>query len=125
MIITITDIQHDQQRYKTCGDWQWDKKGNLLITVSDMKNWKYNFLVAFHEQIEVMLCRDRGITQEEVDNFDLEYEARRPEGDISEPGDSSMAPYYNEHQLATKMEKEMAAALNVDWEDYNETVVNL
>lgn len=125
MLITITDIPHEQQRYETVGDWQWDKKGNLLITISDMSNWRYNFLVAFHEQIEVMLCRARGISQKEVDTFDISYEALRPEGDTSEPGDDPKAPYYKEHQFATKLEREMAKELNVDWEAYNETVINL
>src|SRR5271168_4307441 len=108
MLITIVTIPHDQQRYETCGDWQWDKKGNLLITVSDMKNWRKNFLVAYHELIEVMLCRARSISQQEVDGFDLQYEAVRPPDDItSEPGDSPLAPYNKEHVFATKQEREM------------------
>lgn len=125
MIITIVDIKHEQQRYPTVGDWQWTKQGNLSITISDMKDWRYNFLVAFHEQIEVMLCRQRGITQEEVDNWDLEFEARREDGNVDEPGDDPRAPYYMEHKLATKMEMELAKELGVDWEKYNETVINL
>ena len=125
MLITITDIKHEQQRYPTVGDWVWDANGNLLITISDMGDWRYNFLVAFHEQVEVMLCRKRGITQEEVDQFDMAYEAQRKEGDTSEPGDSRLAPYYNEHQFATKLEREMARELGVDWDDYNEKVLSL
>jgi hypothetical protein len=125
MLITITDIKHNQQRYPTVGDWVWDANGNLLITISDMGDWRYNFLIAFHELIEVMLCRKRGITQEEVDQFDMVYEKQRKENDFSEPGDSRLAPYYNEHQFATKMEREMARELGVDWDDYNEKVLSL
>src|SRR5258706_10041977 len=125
MIITIIIIDHKQQRYKTVGDWQWDKKGNLIITVSNMKDWRYNFLVAFHEQIEVMLCRARGITQEQVDNFDIEYEARRLPTDESEPGDSVLAPYHNEHMFATKLEIEMAKELGVDWNEYENKINSL
>lgn len=125
MLITIIDIKHEQQRYETVGDWQWDEKGNLVITISDMGDWRYNFLVAFHEQVEVMLCRKRGITQEEVDQFDMAYESQRKENDTSEPGDSRLAPYYNEHQFATKLEREMARELGVDWDDYCEKVNSL
>ena len=125
MLITIAVIEHDQQRYATCGDWQWDTRGNLLITVSDTGNWKYNLLIARHELDEAVLCRDRGITQKEVDQFDMIYEEQRKEGDFSEPGDSKLAPYYNEHQFATKQEQVMAQELGVDWEEYDKTVSSL
>lgn len=121
----MVDIKHSQQRYPTVGDWMWDKRGNLAITSSDMGNWKYNYLVKFHELVEVMLCRDRGITQDEVDDFDKEYEARREEGDTSEPGDSKLAPYYKEHQFATKLERLMAKELGVDWREYDKAVSSL
>ena len=125
MIITIVNIQHEQQRYETVGDWQWDDGGNLTITVSDMGDWKYNFLVAFHELVEVMLCRARGIPQKEVDEFDIVYEAMRKDGDTSEPGDSPLAPYCKEHRTATNMERVMAEELEVVWEEYDEAVGNL
>jgi len=125
MIISVITIPHDKQRYPTVGDWIWDKDGNLCIFISNMKNWRYEFLVAFHELIEVMLCRERGIAQDQVDNFDLEYEARREEGDLSEPGDSPLAPYTNEHKFATKLERLMAEELGVDWSEYDQTVSSL
>lgn len=73
--IVIKTIPHEGQRYATVGDWQWKSDGRLVITVSDMKDWKKEFLVVFHELAEVMLCRARGITQEQVDRFDIDYEA--------------------------------------------------
>lgn len=125
MLITIVVIDHAQQRYETIGDWQWSSKGDLTITVSDMKDWRYNLLVARHELDEAILCRDKSISQKEVDQFDVAYEAVRLDGDTSEPGDDPKAPYYNEHQFATKLEREMARELNVDWEKYNEAVNSL
>ena len=123
--ISIRTIDHNDQRYPTVGDWIWDKNGDLIINVSDMGNKKYEFLVAFHELIEVMLCKERGITQAEVDDFDIAYEARRNFGDTSEPGDSLKAPYYNEHQFATCLERLMALELGVNWGEYDEKVNNL
>ncbi len=126
MMILISTIDHSKQRYDTCGDWQWNKYGNLSITVSDMKDWRYNFLVGFHELIEVMLCRARGVTQEQVDDFDKEYEARRlPEDTTSEPGDSILAPYHKEHIFATKLEQLMAEELGVDWNMYENKINSL
>src|SRR6266496_3210353 len=122
LITTIVDIKHDQQRYNTIGDWIYDDKGNLLITVSRMNNWKYEFLIAFHEQIESALCKARGISQEDVDNFDMEFESRRQDGDFSEPGDSQLAPYHKEHMIASVMERAMAIELDVEWEEYDKTV---
>ena len=123
--ISIRTIKHDDQRYPTVGDWIWSKNGDLIINVSDMGNKKYEFLVAFHELIEVMLCKERGITQEEVDYFDIGYEAKRNFGDNSEPGDDTKAPYYNEHQFATCLERLMALELGVNWKEYDEKVNSL
>lgn len=125
MRISIRTIPHDTQRYPTVGDWIWDKNGDIIITVSDMKNKKFEFLVAFHELIETMLCKERGIKQEEVDDFDISYEAKRNFGDDSEPGDSLKAPYYNEHQFATCLERLMALELGVNWKEYDEKVSSL
>lgn len=125
MRISIRTIPHSQQRYPTVGDWIWDKNGDLIICISDMGNKKYEFLVALHELIEVMLCKERGITQLEVDDFDIAYEAKRNYGDFSEPGDDPKAPYYNEHQFATCLERLMALELGVNWKEYDEKVSSL
>lgn len=128
--IRIKTINHKEQRYDTCGDWVWEKNkaGHRILTiyVSDMCDWKKEFLVAFHELIEVTLCKERHIPQEIVDNFDLEYEARRAEDDLtSEPGDSEQAPYHKEHVFATELEKKMAKELGMDWENYEKTIYSL
>lgn len=122
--INIKFIPHTEQRYETCGDWWFD--GNTLnIRVSDMGNWKYNCLVALHEMIEVLLCKDRGITTEEVDAFDINFEKNRPEGNTDEPGDDKNAPYRLEHFFATSLERLMAGELKVDWKEYDNAVNQL
>lgn len=129
MEIKIKTIPHSKQRYDTVGDWEWDKNGNLTVSVSDMDNWKYEFLVAFHELAEVMLCKDRGISQESVDEFDISFEKIRQQfpktiGD-QEPGNMSSAPYNKEHAVATQLEYILAQELGVNWNDYDESVNNL
>lgn len=117
MNITIKTIPHTEHRYETVGDWWFDKDG-LQIRVSTVGDWKAEALVAFHELAEALVCQKQGVTQEEVDTFDLEYEAERQSGDESEPGNDPTAPYYNAHQFATIVEKMLARELGVNWQDY-------
>lgn len=124
MRIVIDTLPHAEQRYETCGDWFEDPDGTWRIRVSELPTKiamfpeKFAFLVAFHELVEMALCRANGITQERVDEFDLAYA-----GDREEPGDDDSAPYHEQHQLASGLERTMAALLRVDWEEY-ECAVN-
>jgi hypothetical protein len=121
--ITIETIPHDQQRYPTCGDWWEDANGDLQIRVSDTGNPDFESLVGLHELVEVLLCRKRGITTEQVDAFDKAFEAARIEGNDDEPGDDPKAPYRKEHFFATNIEALMSAELGVNWQEY-EAVLN-
>ena len=122
----IETISHKAQKYPTVGDWRNDPDGTLRIRVSDMKNEDYEFLIALHELVEQHLCKKRGITFEAVDEFDIEFERQRAKSlslSTAEPGDNRFAPYRNEHCIATGVERIVAAALGVNWSDY-ETAVN-
>jgi hypothetical protein len=125
MNITIKPIPHDEQRYPTVGDWVYDNDGNLIIVVSDMGDWKLNALVGLHELVEVLLCKNDGVTQKQVDDFDIDYESKRKPGDESEPGDSPDAPYQSQHCIATGFERVMAAELGVKWEEYEAKINSL
>ncbi len=125
MRIIINTIPHDQQRYPTVGDWEWDGD-KLTILVSDMRNWRYEMLVAFHEIAEALICKHRGISEESVTEFDMQYEkSRKLDDNDSEPGDSLNAPYYQEHQFATCVERLLARELGVDWNTYDGVVSGL
>jgi hypothetical protein len=124
MRVTIEVIPNEKQRYPTVGDWQWDGD-HLTISVSEMDNWRYEMLVAFHELAECLICKHRGVDQAVVDAFDIKYEDSRPADDVSEPGDDPTAPYYREHQFATCVERLLSRELDVSWKQYDETVVNL
>ena len=69
--VVITTIPHTKQRYNTCGDWQFASDGTLMIRVSKMSDWKRSLLVARHELDEAFLCTARGITEKQVDDYDL------------------------------------------------------
>ena len=125
MKFQLRKIPHSEQRYETCGDWVILEDGSIRISVSDMGNEDYAFLVALHEAVEVWLCKKRGITDAEVSAFDIEYEKNRPEGDESEPGDDPNAPYRKEHFFATNIERMIALELGVDWAQYDKAVMSL
>jgi hypothetical protein len=127
--IEISFIPHDKQRYPTVGDWRLvhglgDEK-ILSITVSELSDWRYEALVAVHELVEVLQCQNDGVSQEAVDQFDMEYEKNRPEGDESEPGDDPKAPYKKQHFFATNVEALLSDKLGVDWKPYEKEVQSL
>lgn len=125
MKITIETIPNDQQRYPTAGDWYYDEKGDLHIRVSMLGDWRMESLVAIHELVEVLLCKHRGITQEQVDRFDIEFEKNRGDEDNREPGDEPNAPYQREHCLATSVERLLCAEFDLKWDDYAAAIENL
>lgn len=125
MNIRIETIPHGQQRYPTVGDWFFDSHGDLVIKVSELGDWRYEALVAVHELVEVLLCKHQGVSQEEVDKFDIEFEKARVEGNVDEPGDDVRAPYRRQHCLATAIERVMAAEFGVAWNDYNDAIQKL
>jgi len=120
MKIMIETVPHEEQRYTTCGDWYADNDGVLHIRVSKLSDARRELLVAVHELVEVILCDNDGVTQAVVDTFDKEYEANRPEGNFDEPGDDPKAPYCRQHCIATGVERILAAALGVNWKEYEE-----
>jgi hypothetical protein len=136
--ITIKTIPQKDQRYETIGDYWFDAacQGppkdhcDLEIRVSDTGNWKYEALLAIHELVEVLLCKDRRIAEPDIMAFDKAFEARRTglhggpewsEGPAidDEPGDDPAAPYGKEHRFAENIERLVAAELSVNWAQYD------
>lgn len=124
MNIKIEIIPHEQQRYTTCGDWIFDEKGDLTIRISKLSDWRREMLVAVHELVEVLLCKHDGVTQEVVDDFDMNKFSYEDHPD-EEPGDSPDAPYKKQHCLATAVERMLAAELGVDWKPYEDELETL
>ncbi len=125
MKIIIESIPHEEHRYTTVGDWFYDADGTLRIKVSKLSDWRYEALVAIHELVEVMLCKQAGITVAETDKFDKEFEAKRTEDNDEEPGDQPEAPYVRQHCIATGIERLLAAELGVNWKPYDKELIDL
>lgn len=124
--IIVKVIPHNQQRYETVGDWFYNPDNKTLwIFVSQMNDWRYEYLVAQHEQIEAALCIQRGIDEKATTAFDIKFEQNRQEGNTDEPGDDPKAPYRAEHFFATTIERLIAAELGVDWFEYDKAIMEL
>ena len=121
-MIVIEVINHKEQRYPTLGDWEFSQpvvgRENLLIRVSDTGVSEFNQLIAIHELIEALLCKVNGVTQQEVDEWDMSHL------ELPEPGDHIQAPYHMEHYFASIIEHMVATEMGVVWEDYEQAVEN-
>jgi hypothetical protein len=122
--INIETIPIEEMRYDTVGDY-YEESGIRQFRIADMKNEDYEFLVLIHEMIEEHLTRKRGISEESITAFDVEFEKNRKEGNIDEPGHDINAPYHKEHVFAECIERLIAQELGVDWKKYDDTVNTL
>ena len=118
--IIIEVIPHDWQRYETVGDYYFDDNGVLHVKVSEMEDNRHELLVAVHELVEVLQTEHNGVREEDIAVFDKEFESRRAEGNVDEPGDDPKAPYRIEHCIATSVERLLCALFGVDWKTYEE-----
>lgn len=125
MKITIETIPHEEQRYPTVGDWVFNLDGDLQIFVSEMRDSQVEFLVGIHELVEAMVCKIWGVTQEEVDKFDMEYEANRTLDNMEDPGDDPGAPYHSEHVFAGIIERLVAHEMGIKWSEYEKEIAKL
>ena len=117
MNIKISVVKPEQMRPTVDGaDWFWTPAGDLEVQVGPMSDWRREVLLAMHETIEAILCKEKGITQEQVDAFDLEY-AKTNDNDC-DAGDDPSAPYFGEHCVATIIERMLCVQLGDDWSAY-------
>lgn len=85
------------------GDWHFDDDGTLHVKViGESLDMPWAFLFALHELIEAILCKQDGVSQAQVDQFDAKW---RGDG---EPGDAPGAPYRTQHRRAMLIEHQMA-----------------
>ncbi len=121
----VRTIPHHLQRYDTVGDYWTDDNGVLQLRVSELGDWRYEFLVVFHELAEKAITRHLGVLESDIDKFDIEYEKGRQAGNYDEPGDDCRSPYHEAHVVATYLERELSVYLGVDWQMYDKKVKEL
>ena len=124
--IIYKSIPHNEHRYDTCGDY-FSVGDQVHFRVSNTKP-EYQLLVLIHELVEWFLITKKGIRIEDIDLFDKEFEKLRLSSYLigdQEPGDMVSAPYHEEHQTATQIEKFIATKLGVDWNKYDKSINKL
>lgn len=117
--IEIKTISQKEQRYVTVGDY-WKEGEKDIFRISDCKNRKYEWMLAIHELIEKALNESKGITNEQVDAFDLTQKDLE-----EEPGDEPNCPYRDAHCFATAVERILCAAMGISWKEYDQFLSNL
>lgn len=145
-LVTVDTVEHTSQRYDTWADWEVDwmvdlddpidvqPVPNLKVTVSRVNNWRYEYLSFLHEFLEATLCLHLGISQAQVDHFDIDYEERRMKGErwaacgceiTDDPGSDLHAPYRVAHLYAESVEYGLAKLLEVDPKEYDAAFIAL
>lgn len=113
-------------RYPSCGDYFEDSKG-VHFRVAALGDAQLEGLVLLHEIVEYLWVKAHKVPISSIDRFDKKFERERARGKHGndEPGDCESAPYYEGHQDATFVEEYMAAAIGVDWNEYEKVVNSL
>lgn len=125
--IHIKTIPHKEQRCEgNVGDYFWENNGqDLQVRVSMLGDWRYEFLVAVHEMIELFLCHRLGISEPTIQAFDEEYYRQEELGVVSgysEAGADPRAPYHVQHMIADGIERILGVLLGVNQKEYEAAI---
>lgn len=112
---------NDIMRYNTCGDYYAINKYITKIDIKRQLNEDYEFLIMIHELIEEHLTRKRGIKEEEIMKFDMEWENRIDK--VDEPGNQDDCIYKKEHRFAENIERLICQELKIDWFEYEKNLI--
>ncbi|SRR5229473_188058 len=114
MNVKMLVIDHRDQRYDTVGDWFFDptEPDTLLIFISKCSDWRFEQCVFIHELTEAVLCKARGITAKQVDDWDFKHEETGADFCITG------APYEQEHYTACIPELFLGKELGINYDKY-------
>jgi hypothetical protein len=121
MNVHILVIPESEQRKEVNGaDWFFDAAGDLQVRVSPMSDWRYEMALALHEAFEALLCKNNGVSQKDVDKFDMAYDLAHPDEPDLNAGDEPDAPYCVEHNYATVVDRLFIGACGLKWQPYDQ-----
>lgn len=113
--IIIKTIPHNEQRYDTVGDYQSFDNGTIVeFRISDLNDPVFEQAISFHEQIEKFFNMLDGITDEMVDEFDLNWLPEK----YDEPGLDPACPYHCNHMKADAFERMFIQLCGRSWGEY-------
>jgi hypothetical protein len=120
---TLNEHEEHECGYPTCGDWDWHND-KMFVTVDRMDEAS-EFAVMIHEMVEGFLCRQHGITSNDVSSFDRIFENETVMGahmKDDEPGADPRSPYRKEHEIATLIEMIVLRELGKAWPEHCKAV---
>jgi len=89
----------------------------LVVKIVDQENDLYNRLLLIHALVEHTVAQMTGVTDSQIDGFDMNYQ-----GD-GEPGDDVDAPYRDAHCLGVAVERMICAHLHVPYTQYEKDIM--
>ena len=128
---TVPNEEIKLRRGFTGADWWWEEhltteskmvgEYDLVLQVriaAELTDWRERAALALHEISEAFMCKFLGITVEQVDAFDAEYQ-RTHEIDLNS-GDEPDCPYAIPHTFATAIERIFAGCVKLPWKPYDD-----
>jgi hypothetical protein len=119
MKLTVEILPYKDMRYNTYGDYFYDKSNTLRFQIVDHSNDVYTKLTLIHELVEQLLLEVKGITPDDVDRFDFDFESDTNKTSIySEPGEDPSCIYKKEHDFSDNIIKQICESIGIKFEDY-------
>lgn len=109
--IKIRTKPYKDMRYPTVGDWQ-EKRGVIQITVAKELGLVSGLAMALHEIVEKVKCDMTGVTEQQVDEWDMSHLL------TDDPGLDPDAPYHEQHLSGEAMERAACVIFNLPWKKH-------
>ena len=123
MKLTIEIVEPGTHRPGITG-CDWTVAGeDITVKVSRMSDPRRAMGLAMHEAFEAAMCYFDGVTQQQVDEFDIPY-AKTHAVDL-EAGDEPDSPYAVQHCFATAVERIWIAHYGISFKEYDDEVSKL
>ena len=105
-------------RYFTFGDY-FINNHTLNFQIVDHGNDIFTKLTLIHEMVEYFLVEQRGLSIDDIDKFDIDFENDPERVKLyGEPGNDPNCPYKPEHEIAEKVAQMMCEHLGINYNDY-------
>ena len=114
--IRIEFVGQKDQNYDTVGDYG-ETESEIWFKITRFNNPNYSWAILLHELAEKRLKDQDGVTDAEVDAWDL------GDGkDLDDPGLDPKACYHKYHMMADALERTFIVMSGEDWIPYEQAI---
>lgn len=123
--IIVKTIPIEEQRYNTAGDY-WETDTEIHFRITKQRDERSDWAILLHEMTEFALTKQHGITEQQITDYDLWWEANNKAGrtNANEPGDEVGCPYRDEHSISLIIERIYCMAAGVNWWEHDEQIIS-